>query len=299
MEVQGVEFIEAQELYNVLNRGFKYPSVSDPLYLLLIDCRQESEYIDNHILTAKKAVYNEEGKFDVPYSCDIECTGLIVVYDQGSKQLKDGRNSPYTCASRLWAMGSRNPVKVLKGGYEKFSALYPFLRSEKIMFTPRELDNIKTYPIEILPSLLYLGNWSHGTSAYIQKELKINRHIICSKRKGTFFKMPGKFFYNVSVNDDEDADIYRKFHGACTFICDHRIRRNVVLVFSDLGISRSATIAIAFVMQFKQLTLKDAYDHVKSCCPEIRPNRNFIDQLSDWEEELYDVKTTDISDPNY
>lgn len=39
-------------------------------------------------------------------------------------------------ANMLACSGSKNPVKILKGGYERFSAEYPFLRTHKIMYTP-------------------------------------------------------------------------------------------------------------------------------------------------------------------
>ena len=41
------------------------------------------------------------------------------------------------CGKVMWDMGSRNTVHVLRGGYEDFSALYPFLRTQKIIFMPR------------------------------------------------------------------------------------------------------------------------------------------------------------------
>ena len=38
--------------------------------------------------------------------------------------------------------GSKNSVKILKGGYERFSAEYPFLRTQKIMYTPLVNDKL-------------------------------------------------------------------------------------------------------------------------------------------------------------
>lgn len=43
----------------------------------------------------------------------------------------------YQCAKVLSDAGSRNPVLVLNGGYERFSADYPFLRTQKIMWLPQ------------------------------------------------------------------------------------------------------------------------------------------------------------------
>jgi serine/threonine/tyrosine-interacting-like protein 1 len=41
------------------------------------------------------------------------------------------------CAKLISECGSKNTVKILKGGYELFSRYYPFLRTQKIIYMPR------------------------------------------------------------------------------------------------------------------------------------------------------------------
>jgi hypothetical protein len=48
-----IEFIECQELYNVLNEGFDYAKINDSFYLYLIDCRPRSDYNESHVICAK------------------------------------------------------------------------------------------------------------------------------------------------------------------------------------------------------------------------------------------------------
>ncbi len=45
-------------------------------------------------------------------------------------------------ANVLACSGSKNTVMILKGGYERFSAEYPFLRTQKIMYTDVVSQNI-------------------------------------------------------------------------------------------------------------------------------------------------------------
>ena len=41
------------------------------------------------------------------------------------------------CATTMAKNGSKNPVKILRGGYEDFSAMYPFLRTQQIIYMPQ------------------------------------------------------------------------------------------------------------------------------------------------------------------
>ena len=44
---------------------------------------------------------------------------------------------------------------------------------------------------------------------------------------------------------------------------------------------------------------QEAYSHVAKCCVHVRPNRGFVNQLSQFEKELHGQVMTDISDPNF
>jgi protein-tyrosine phosphatase len=54
-----------------------------------------------------------------------------------------------------------------------------------------------------------------------------------------------------------------------------------------MGISRSSTIVIAYLMSRYGMTYKSALDFVKAIRPQIRPNRYFKQQLQQFEYELY------------
>lgn len=183
-------------------------------------------------------------------------------------------------------MGSRNPVEVLQGGYEAFSALYPFHRTQQIIYMPKELDAIQTFPAEIIPGLLYLGNWHHGNIPYIQKELRVKAHINCCEEKETFFSDEGQSneLMHIAATDDTKPpyDLYEKFQAACDFINSHLQQSEVVLVFSQLGISRSATIVMAYLMAENKWSLQQAEKHVKKCRPQVCPHAGFLTQLQSW-----------------
>lgn len=59
-----------------------------------------------------------------------------------------------------------------------------------------------------------------------------------------------------------------------------------MLVHCQAGISRSATICIAYLMHHKEIGLEEAFDFLKAKRAVISPNLNFMRQLTEYETEL-------------
>ncbi|KFU97142.1 Serine/threonine/tyrosine-interacting-like 1, partial [Pterocles gutturalis] len=295
------------------------------------DARTQREYNESHIITACRIEQSPTGEYLVPDPEELQCVRYCVVYDCETSSLDccdyeeeekkkdltpsaDGgtRNLPWQIAflisldaeegtavqyARSLEQFTRHPVLVLKGGYKQFSACYHFLRTQKILWMPQELDNFQTYPVEILPAKLYMGDFKQACDQQIQKDLKIKAQVNISEQPTTPFAEGAKYLH-ISVPDSLEADLFSSFATICHFI-DAQLDRGAVLVFSSLGISRSSTATMAYLIHSCQFSLKRAWNYVLECKTNMRPHRGFVKQLSDWETRIYRTTLTDTSEPNY
>ncbi|KAG2435576.1 hypothetical protein HYH02_011870 [Chlamydomonas schloesseri] len=95
---------------------------------------------------------------------------------------------------------------------------------------------------------------------------------------------PGLFLYkNIPVLDLEEEDLVKYFQECFRFI-DAGREAGAVLVHCAAGISRSATVVIAYLMAHGSLSLEDARSAVKAARPAINPNQGFLLQLQLFQE---------------
>ncbi|CAR25518.1 hypothetical protein ZYGR_0A00820 [Zygosaccharomyces rouxii] len=59
-----------------------------------------------------------------------------------------------------------------------------------------------------------------------------------------------------------------------------------VLIHCQCGVSRSASLIVAYIMRYEKLPLNDAYEKLKSVALDISPNMGLIFQLMEWGETL-------------
>ncbi|NXO03998.1 STYL1 protein, partial [Rhinopomastus cyanomelas] len=317
----GLELCGPRHLYNLLNQHRRGPRLAERGFLCVLDARSQREYDESHIITARRIEQSATGEYRVPDSEELSCVRYCVVYDCKTSSLDcsdceqvdkvlslswqvavglisvDAEERTTIQHARNFEQFTRHPVLVLKGGYKLFSARYHFLRSQKIMWMPKELDNFQPYPVEILSAKLYLGNFKQACDQHVQKDLKIKAQVNISEQSATLFAEGGKQLH-IAVPDSLEANLLSSFATICHFI-DAQLNHGAVLVFSSLGISRSSTVIMAYLIHSCQFSLKRAWDYVLKCKMNMRPHRGFVKQLSDWETQIYGAPITDVSEPNY
>ncbi|KAM8977804.1 serine/threonine/tyrosine-interacting-like protein 1 isoform 2-T2 [Pelodytes ibericus] len=285
------------ELYNILNQATHFSRLAEPNYLCLLDARSKREFNEGHILTARRAKKDEyDEDFMLPESIELDCVKYCVVYDGHTASLVE--DGPAIECAQVMAQVCHQPVMVLAGGYENFSAYYHFFRSQKVFWMPQELDEFKPHPIEIVPGLLYLGDSRQANDRHILKDLKI-KSLVNVSMDAVYGSLDYVRMLHIPVTDSTESNLLQFFPSVCQFIDSHMGTSSAVLVFSELGISRSSTVLIAYLMHSKKCTLRDTWQHMLKCKTNMRPNRGFVQQLSEWEKSILGVQDTDISDPKF
>ncbi|XP_019762872.2 protein phosphatase Slingshot isoform X2 [Dendroctonus ponderosae] len=136
-------------------------------------------------------------------------------------------------------------------------------------------------PTEIFDHV-YLGSeWN--ASNYEELQRNEVRHILNVTREiDNFF--PGTFDYlNVRVYDDEKTDLLKHWDDTFKYITKAKNEGSKVLVHCKMGISRSASVVIAYAMKAYNWDFNKALHHVKEKRTCIKPNTNFLAQLETYQ----------------
>ncbi|XP_072496354.1 serine/threonine/tyrosine-interacting-like protein 1 isoform X3 [Notamacropus eugenii] len=314
----GFLLCEPTMLYNILNQTAKHSRLAETNYLYLLDVRTKREYDESHIITAQR-MKQKGGEYVVPESMDLECVKYCIVYDGRTNSLEvnvelealdnvdtsEGEEEDNVMmgaaieGAKVLAEYTRHPVYILNGGYERFSASYHFFRTQKIFSMPQELDAFEPYPIEIVPGEVYLGTVRQACSSQIHKHLKVKAHINVCLETTPFFEGSKSKLLHIKVTDSPGEDLFSHFRLISHFMDAHIRLGSVVLVFSTLGISRSCTVVLAYLMHRNRESLRRSWAHMQNCKNNIRPNRGFVHQLVEWEKVIHGAVVTDVSDPLY
>lgn len=108
-------------------------------------------------------------------------------------------------------------------------------------------------------------------------------------------------YKNVAIQDKADFDLDGIFDDCFDFIDDGRHYGNVLVHCSGtIGLSRSTSICIAYLMNKEKQGFTEAFNNVKEARSFVRPNDGFQKQLKDYEVKLRGaqaVKESGIDDP--
>ncbi|KZO95405.1 DSPc-domain-containing protein [Calocera viscosa TUFC12733] len=103
----------------------------------------------------------------------------------------------------------------------------------------------------------------------------------------------GVTYLHVEVDDTPDADLLAHLPACVRFISDALAANQGVLVHCQAGVSRSATIVVAYLMSSQSLPAEEALALVRAARPQASPSETFLAQLGLWREGGFKVSRRD------
>ncbi|XP_055335153.1 dual specificity protein phosphatase 10-like [Paramacrobiotus metropolitanus] len=286
---------------------------------LIIDCRPEFKYRMNHICGAVNVNIGDRvlrRRLQNSKLCDIIATKdanakakyrkrflrEIVVYDDNTMDWTSlpSFNPIHLLLSSLKSDG-KDPA-VLIGGFADFCHQFPDLCENLTMKTATAnrfcgsltsptkspQDSVELEKVEasqILP-FLFLGNENDAMNMQLLSAWNIKHILNVTSHAPCHFEESGIRYKRVSACDSGQQNLLQHFNEAFDFIEEARKSNSSILIHCQAGVSRSATIVVAYVMHHLGISMNEAYNLVKTKRSVISPNFNFMGQLMQYEKDL-------------
>ncbi|NWY15402.1 DUS8 phosphatase, partial [Aphelocoma coerulescens] len=215
----------------------------------------------------------------------------VVVYDQSTRDVT-GLAADSFLSILLGKLDSCfHSVSILTGGFATFSSCFPGLCEGKpAAILPMSISQpclpvANVGPTRILPHL-YLGSQKDVLNKDLMTQNGISYVLNASNSCPKPDFICDSHFMRIPVNDNYCEKLLPWLDKSIEFIDKAKVSSCQVIVHCLAGISRSATIAIAYIMKTMGMSSDDAYRFVKDRRPSISPNFNFLGQLLEYERSL-------------
>ncbi|UJR08880.1 hypothetical protein I4U23_013135 [Adineta vaga] len=147
-------------------------------------------------------------------------------------------------------------------------------------------------PSIVLDEFLFLGNIQHANNRELLHRFQI-KHIINVCDFGLGQTILDNFnVIHIPMPDEPRTNIKQHFDRTNELLHGFYEKKERCLVHCAAGVSRSATIVLAYLMKYHHNTLNEAFFFLVEKRPQIWPNEGFLLQLIRYETEL--LKTREI-----
>eukprot|EP00727_Mastigamoeba_balamuthi_P008720 m51a1_g4470 putative dual specificity (280) ;mRNA; f:241639-243092 len=247
----------------------------------VLDARPAAEYAASHIRDSAHCA-DPNADHSLPAS-------LRMAQDLGRAVVVVGAAEPPAVLARV----VRVRACVLEGGYGAWAARYPFL-CEGSRHPGRRMQ--LPYPTEVLDAFLYLGG-AFCVKQGVVDDLGITKILnLCEDDGlGAAVTVPRVKYPIIDAPSANIADLFRPTYDD---IEAERKAGGRVLVHCAMGVSRSPTVVMAYLMRRFGWTAARAMEHTRRQRSQVRPNRGFVQALLDLEKQLglSDKPSLDISE---
>ncbi|KAK6620914.1 hypothetical protein RUM43_011213 [Polyplax serrata] len=154
---------------------------------------------------------------------------------------------------------------------------------------------------EIKPHLLLCG--AVALRGNILEELNVTC-VINATRELPDTPLPNSteqdtLYLRVNVEDKPDSNILQWLDMVTDIVHQVKMAGGKTLIHCVAGISRSATLCLAYLIRYEDYSLHDAYLLLKSLRHTIRPNSGFFGQLIEFEKQITGKQTVWMIQSDY
>ncbi|XP_054712927.1 LOW QUALITY PROTEIN: dual specificity protein phosphatase 1-like [Uloborus diversus] len=288
--------------------------------VLILDCRSFVAYNSGHIVDSINvhcpAILRRRCGGRLPLRTVIPNSNVrtllannhcfpVILYEDYGHSVKSSDRDESTAAFVAKCLRTEADLKTiyfLEGGYQSCqSSVPPALVTQAPLSAPspasspspsplgqapfRSLECGALGPVEILPHL-FLGSARDAARKEQLQQLGVTALLNVTQFCPNLFQEV--FEYKcIPVRDTGCEDIGAYFQEAINFIDQVKSQNGKVLVHCQAGISRSATICIAYLMATRRLRMEEAYKYVKSRRRIVSPNFSFMGQLLTFENQIF------------
>ncbi|CAG9464270.1 unnamed protein product [Pedinophyceae sp. YPF-701] len=290
------KYIGEEEVYQAFARS-RYDPES-----LILDVRDVKKYAGGHghlynafcvrvtnngraLLDYSKAHYNFK------WSEGVWWDKPVIVY--GPENLK----KDHPVVTFLSKDGRTRSLGVYREGAGALRDALPFL------FTTSTKAAAPSYPAAIVQDAVYLGDWEHAADERVLRDLNITLVVTVHNDPKNLRGLPKDVAHLPFVLADLETERIRplfdvvneRVHDEVNRVVGKGKRRGAVLIHCGAGVSRSAALAMAYLMYRDKCTAASARERVLRRRTIAEPNAGFWRQLCEYE---IDLGVHGRSDPN-
>ncbi|KRY14801.1 Dual specificity protein phosphatase 22 [Trichinella patagoniensis] len=135
---------------------------------------------------------------------------------------------------------------------------------------------IITFMSLILPGF-YIGSFLNSVNSKLLDEIKITHIVSCHDRPVE--RQSHRQHLILKVSDSSNENIIKHVSTVNDFIHRARLDGGVVLIHCMMGVSRSVSLSMAYIMSVTDLGWRDALNVIRSARRQANPNFHFRRQL--------------------
>lgn len=133
---------------------------------------------------------------------------------------------------------------------------------------------------------LYLSNRRVANDFLQVARCKITCIVNVTETRSNITPAPEVEYFHLPISDSPESPLSEHFDEVAEKIQLNATRGGRTLVHCNAGVSRSASLCMAYLMKHQGVSLLEAHRTVKACRPMVRPNMGFWKQLIRYEMEL-------------